>query len=108
MTENFDHLPSITNARLATLLEQAMAEWHMATKAVFELAEHGQERFLTVLTRIGHAHPVGARFQKADAARTALEAEARSRVGELGLGGDYPYTLRKSPRYVRVPRAKAA
>lgn len=113
MKVDLDSLPHLTNAKIATIFDGVMEEWHAATKAVFAMALHGQERFLTILERIGagdavDGRAVAARFQSADAARTAIEAEARSRVGSLGMGACYAYTLRKSPRYVRIPRAKAA
>lgn len=95
-------LGTLTNARLVKELERRQKVRDQATKAVFDLALHGHERFMDILARIGGDHLATIAYNYAD--REFYEAfyEAQRRVGQVRYAYEAILFLEKSPRYKRI------
>jgi hypothetical protein len=76
-------LSSLTNGKLIKVLEKRDADRSAATDAVFGLAISHDERFCSILSRLGEYHPTVAAYERASRAMSEAKAEAARRVGPV-------------------------
>lgn len=98
-------MESWTNYRLATALEKQHVRAGMTHTVIFALAAHGQERFLTIIERLGDTHPAVIDYTKQSSLMLEMVIECRLRLGDSANALMYPTLLRASPRYRRIKEA---
>jgi hypothetical protein len=100
-------LGEMTNARLAKELTLRSVNASLRADAIFALAEHGHERMLDIMRRLGDAHPTVRAYEAARSLCGEAAAEARWRCGPVSFTSLYPTMLMQTPRYVRTKKEAA-
>lgn len=76
-------LESFTNHRLAKCIERRDEAKVKAVSRVYDLAEHGNERWSDIVERLGHDHPMVAAARDASELSAIARQEARRRLGPV-------------------------
>ena len=92
-------LRTLTNAKLAKLIESTSAKVSEASNAIFDAALHGHERFSEIRERLGENDARVVKWRDLRDARDRMDMEARSRIGPVSTPVLYPTLLMQSPRY---------
>ncbi len=111
-------LSTMTNGKLADMIERVCADRETASLAVWALADSPDERWGELVERLGDPaphetaleyrasdprHPVLIAYREADEAWEDVRYEARQRCGPAVGSTLYETVLRQSPRYRRNP-----